>query len=117
MSDDQDRVMKILEKHEHLDFVQRILSPEKYPVISDHPKLEKGYIATHQMAQSENEDGTEFYVYPNIVREGNHLNWLEDEDAYNYAESTGERITFDKREDAEWFSKNYKSVWPEWASY
>ena len=111
-----ERVMSILEKNEHLDFVQRILSPDKYPVITSKQdsRLGDGEQASHQMSWGQNgsdEDATEFYVYPNIVREGGHLNWLEPEAAHEYAINSDERIVFDNKEDAAWFSENYKLVW------
>ena len=101
------RVMKILEANEHLDFVQRILSPEQYPELT----TEDGYRATHQMADSE-ADG-KFYAYPSIVHSKGALSWLEDNDAFQYAMDSGERISFDSAEDANWFAKNYKLIWPE----
>jgi len=110
---DIDRVMKVLEANESLDFVQRIFSPEKYPAISEDERLGKGEFATHQMSYTENDEGTEFYVYPNIVHREGKLDWLEGGDAAKYAANSGEFIKFDKREDAEWFSENYKLIWPE----
>jgi hypothetical protein len=105
---DVGRLFKILEKYENLDFVKRILYPEKYPVItSDMDKrLKKGQIATHQMSWSQNhpdpDKATEFYVYPNIVNNEGNLDWLDGPDADEYSRNTGERIVFDNREDAEW---------------
>ena len=113
-----DRVMKILEDNSHLNFVQRILSPEKYPIITSKQdsRLKKGEEASHQMGWGQNgpdETATEFYVYPNIVQEGEHLNWLEPDEAHSYATSdVGERIVFDNKADAAWFSEAYKLIWP-----
>ena len=111
------RVMEILEKNKNLNFVQRILTPEKYPIITwkQDSRLKEGESASHQMSWGQNgsdDKATEFYVYPNIVQEGGHLNWLEPDAAHKYAVNKGERIVFNKREDAEWFSKNYKLIWP-----
>ena len=116
--EDRKRAMKILEANEGLDFVQRIFSPEKYPNISwkQDKRLPKGFTATHQMTWGQNgPDGeaTEYYVYPNIVHSDGGLDWLDDDKAHEYAVKTGERIVFDNKEDAAWFSEAYRSVWPE----
>ena len=110
---DIDRAYSILEKNQSLDFVQRILQPENYPAITAHKKLKKGEMATHQMSWGQNKGGTEFYVYPNIVHDNGSLYWLDGKKAADYAEKTNQRITFDNKDDAEWFSTNYKLIWPE----
>ena len=113
------RIFRILEKHEDLDFVKRILYPEKYPVITSEmdKRLKRGQVATHQMSWGQNHPdpskATEFYVYPNIVNNEGNLDWLDSGDAERYAHDTGEVIVFDNMEDAEWFSKNYKKIWGE----
>ena len=112
---DIDRMMKILEDNSKLDFVQRILNPEKYPNINskEDKRLKKGQFATHQMSSNENEDGTEFYAYPEIVNDNGKLHWFDDrKDAAGYAEETGQRIKFKSRKDSEWFAENYKMIWP-----
>ncbi len=114
-AEDRERIMKILEENESLDFVQRILSPENYPILTskDDDRLKGGSRATHQMSDSSNADGTEFYVYPEIVNDNGFLHWFKDrDDAFLYAEETGERITFNNKKDAAWFAKNYKKIWP-----
>jgi hypothetical protein len=58
-------------------------------------------------------EATEFYVYPSIVHSEGRLNWLDPDKARDYAVKSGERIVFDNKKDAEWFSTNYKSIWPE----
>ena len=113
-----DRVMKILEANAHLDFVQRILNPEKHPQLTskDDDRLKPGEEASHQMSWGQNgpdETATEFYVYPNIINEGSYLTWLEPDEAHKYAVESDERIVFDNKKDAEWFSKAYKLIWPE----
>ena len=115
---DLDRVLKILEKNEDKNFVQRILSPEKYPFLDEsHPsgKLQKGWRATHDMTWDEVEDkkGKKKYrVYPNIVMKDNALHWFDyDGSAGDYASESKEYIEFDSPEDADWFSQKYKLVW------
>ena len=115
---DIDRVLKILEKNEDKNFVKRILNPEEYPVldsVNSGGRLEKGWIATHQMTWDEVEDkkGKKKYrVYPNIVMRDNALHWFdEDGSAGDYASESKEFIEFDNPEDADWFSQNYKLIW------
>jgi len=116
--EDRARALKILEANSDLDFVQRILSPEKYPNISweNDQRLERGQTATHQMTWAQNApdgEATEFYVYPSIVHEDGALDWMSPEDAHDFAVESGQRIVFDKKEDAEWFAEKYKSIWPD----
>jgi hypothetical protein len=116
--EDRTRAMGILEKYEDLDFVKRIFSPEKYPKITwqNDSRLKRGQFASHQMSWGQNgPDGeaTEYYVYPNIVHQDGALEWLEPDAAHKYAVDSGERIVFDNKDDAMWFSEAYKSIWPE----
>jgi len=104
-SSKDDKIKGILEKHKDLDFVKRILKPGKSPHLTD----ESGAKMTHKMAWSE-QDG-KFIVYPTIVRVGGKLKQLDDKAAIDYANTTGEYIAFGTAEEADWFSKEYKSVW------
>lgn len=120
---DRERAAAIMEKHKDKDFVQRILDPKSSPYISSEQdsRLKKGDVASHQMSWGQNapdDVATEFYVYPEIVRDQGNLHWFKEGEPYgkyknagHYAEVTGERITFDNKEDAEWLSKNYKRLW------
>ena len=94
--------------YEHFDFVQRYLSPSKYPVV----KNEDGSVSTHRMASAE-VDGV-YMVYPTIVNFNGRLIELDDDKALNYAIGTGQFIPFDNRGDAEMFaSGGYKNRWAE----
>ena len=111
------RIMQILDDNKDKDFVKRILAPEDYPNISwkQDERLEKGQTATHQMSWGQNgPDGeaTEFYVYPNITHKDGALDWPDPETAHKNAVDSDERIVFDDKEDAMWFSEAYKRVWP-----
>ena len=118
---DRDRAAKIIDQNKDKEFVQRILTPDAYPNISDDDRLSEGSTATHQMSWGQNApdgEATEFYVYPNIINDKGKLHWFkegesygEHENAAQYAQKTGERITFDSKDEAQWFSENYKKVW------
>jgi len=120
---DYDRVAAIVEQHKDKEFVRRILTPHTSPHITSEQddRLKQGDVASHQMSWGQNAPGdqaTEFYVYPEVVNDKGKLHWFKENEPYGeyenaaqYAEKTGERITFDKKEDAEWFSTNYKRLW------
>jgi hypothetical protein len=100
-------VLDLLEKNRDKQFVRRILEPEAYPKLD----VGDGKVATHQMAWGE-ADG-KFYVYPTVVydEKDKKLRKLEDDKAFRHAMSTGEFITFDRADDAAWFSEKYKRAW------
>jgi hypothetical protein len=103
------KVRSVLENNRDKNFVQRILEPERFPVMN----LPDGRIATHMMAYSEthDENGKKRYrVYPTILFEDGQLTDYGD-DAFERATDSGEYIDFDEAKDADWFSKNYKKVW------
>lgn len=100
-----DKVRAILEKNKDKDFVKRILAPDKYPVITN----KDGSISTHLMSWGQSDNG--YFVYPTIINTKEGLKRLSDDEAWNHAISSKEFIRFDSPEEADWFSKNYKSVW------
>ena len=104
---DRDSIMQILQDNAHLNFVQRIISPDSYPVLNHGD----GTHSTHLMADSE-VDGKGI-AYPTIIHnpETKKLRWLGPDAAYEHAMQTGEYIQFDKPEDAGWFAENYKKAW------
>ena len=95
----------ILEQHKEKDFVQRVLSPEKYPSID----LGGGHRGTHLMMWG-NYEGTPI-VFPSIVNVGGGLQRKTPAAAFVHAIKTGEFIPFQNGEDADWFSRNYKMIW------
>lgn len=100
------KIQAILEKNAHMNFVQRILQPEKYPVLDNGDDTH----STHLMSYSES-DG-KYVVYPSIIQYPNgKLQGLDPDRAYNHAMQTGEHISFDSEKEAEWFSQNYKKFW------
>ena len=102
-----DRINNILTKNKQLNFVDRIINKDKYPVIENSDNT----YSTHKMSYA-NVDG-KFIVYPNIILypETKNLIELKPKEAINYAIESKEFIPFDKEEDAKWFSENYKKVW------
>ncbi len=103
---DKERVGKILDGNRGKDFVERIINPWDSP----HIQNEDGTRSSHRMAWGE-ADG-KYYVYPTILRDGDSLNEYGD-NAWKEAFTRGEYIEFDNKEDAAWFSTEYKQVWPE----
>jgi len=102
---DRVRAQKILDANKGMNFVERVINPNIYPVLNN----EDGSVSTHSMASGEG-DGR-YYAYPTVVQEGDRLKRLEDADAWRHASRTGERIEFSTPEEADWFARNYKSVW------
>ncbi|CAO0822430.1 hypothetical protein DFAR_3060003 [Desulfarculales bacterium] len=98
---------KVLQDNQHLDFVDRIMKPEQYPVIEN----PDGTVSTHKMASGE-VNGKNI-VYPTIVRDkvSGELRELPPQEAMKYAADTGEHISFPTREEAERFgSGGYKEA-------
>jgi len=97
----------VLASNKRLNFVKRVMAPDQYPVIAN----PDGSYSTHRMSWSDTDKGGGI-VYPNIVqRDGGDLVELPPDDAHKYAIENGEYIPFDRPEDADWFSQNYKKVW------
>ena len=104
--DELAKLQAILGKHSHMNFVQRILEPGKYPRIDN----SDGSYSTHLMADAEYEGKP--IVFPTIIQYPNgKLKSLELKQALHHAVNTGEYIQFDDPEEASWFSQNYKKVW------
>ena len=101
---DKKRLLDILFNNQGKNFVQRILRPEDFPVMD----LGGGTSATHMMAWGQH--GNKFVVFPSIQMEGSQLKDF-GKSAFDRAIKAGEFIEFDNPAEADWFSKNYKSVW------
>ena len=93
-------------------FVKRILNRSMYaPLDLGEDDNGKRITATHRMEWGAGGKG-QYYVYPTIAE--NHkgkLTQFSSEEAWQRAKVTGDYIRFDDREDADWFSKNYKQYW------
>jgi hypothetical protein len=107
--------LKILEANKDKNFVKRLLAPSSWPSIqADSPQgrehgLKKGEYASHQMGWGEGPGGKKI-VYPNIVHTPTGgMQWLKPREAQKYAIKNKEFISFDKPQDADWFSQRYKA--------
>jgi hypothetical protein len=100
-----DKINSILAANKHLDFVQRILNPGKGLELGNN---EHG---THMMSYATIPGTNRYMVYPEIVRTEKGLMRLGEKEAYQNALATKQFIPFESSEEADWFSKNYKSVW------
>ena len=90
-------VDSVLNANQALNFVQRYLYPNKYPVI----KNPDGSHSTHLMASADN------LSFPTIIQESNgKLVQLPIDSAYNYAIKNKQFIEFPSENDAAWFSEN-----------
>jgi hypothetical protein len=95
-------ITDVLQKNKDKNFVQRIFNPALTLDLAD------GDSGTHMMAY----DPKSKRAYPTIVQKGDRLVRLGDNEAYDYADSTGEYIQFKSAKDAKKFSENgYKIVW------
>ena len=106
---DYDRLLAILQENKDKNFIQRILSPGQYPSIQN----KDGTTSTHRMSWAEVGKGKDrkYVVYPTIFYENKQLVPLDGDAAIERAMNTGEYVGFDKAEDADFFSKNYKKWW------
>src|SRR5262245_46720800 len=98
-----ERAMRILLANQEKSFVQRVLKPQNYPVLSQ----DNGGYATHKMAWTT--DDNKHYVYPTVML--NDRGQLEDfgpDQGYELARRSGNYIQFDDPQEADWFARNYK---------
>lgn len=104
------KLRQILQDNADKSFVQRIVNymgPQNSPVLD----LGNGELATHRMAW--NEAGGRYFAYPTVLmgQDGK----LKDygDSAWDHVVKTGNYIEFQSPQEADWFSKNYKRIWPE----
>ena len=95
-------INSILLSNKDKNFVDRIINPDKYPVI----KNNDGSYSTHLMAYGE-VDGKNI-AYPTLFYNQKTNSLYKPDDPVAEALKTGNFIPFNKPEDAEWFTKNYK---------
>jgi hypothetical protein len=97
--------MKILQANKDKTFVKRILEREKYPRL----ELGDGNHATHKMAWGEVDK--KYRVFPTVLYDGKSLKEYKPDEAFRHTSATGNYIDFDTPQEADWFSRQYKSVW------
>ena len=100
-------LQSILDANKHMNFVQRILEPQKFPRYNN----ADGSYSTHLMSDAE-VDGKHI-VYPSLIHypHEKQLRLLGPDQALHHAMNTGEYVEFPTAEKASWFSQNYKKVW------
>ena len=101
-----DYIRDLFQKNIDKDFVRRALYPEQSPKLDNGD----GTVSSHSMAWATGEGG-KAYVYPTVVRSGERLIRLGDNEAWQHAASTGEFIEVDSAAKADWLSKRYKRLW------
>jgi hypothetical protein len=107
VSTDEEAVTRILNENSKLNFVQRILTPEKAPAPIEG---EGGVLHTHLMrAEYLGPNGTQPAVFPEVIEQDGKLVHLTLPQAVEHARRTGEYILFDNIKDADTFSQNYKT--------
>ena len=104
-SEEMKKIQDILNQNKDKSFIQRILTPELYPKLD----LGNGQYATHKMAWGES-DG-KYMVFPTIIHQNGKLVDYGMNKAFEFAKQTGQYISFDSSEKADWFSQSYKKIW------
>lgn len=99
-------LMSTLNANNQRPFVRRILFPDTAPVSVDDE--DPSQVMTHKMAWAE-ADG-KYYVYPTVMEDAGELRNYGDA-AFDEALKRRDYITFDNPEDAERFTKGYKTYW------
>ncbi len=91
-------VDSVMNANSDKNFVQRYQNPNQYPVINN----PDGSYSTHLMAYDKNR------VYPTIVQDksGKLINYGNNDNAWNYADTSGEYIDFPNTEQAKWFASS-----------
>jgi hypothetical protein len=102
------KLMGILNQNKNLEYVRRILAPYNSPVkVYD----DDGTIASHMMMYSDHPGGRGYISFPSIVNDEEGFRELSPDEAYRHAVRSRQYIQHPTREEADWFSKNYKKVW------
>jgi hypothetical protein len=100
---------KVLEKNKNLPFVQRILYPQQSPVAIDDEDSEGKRVMTHKMEWGE-ADGN-YYAYPRVMEDESGKLKDYKGSAFKEASRRGDILKMQTPEQADWFTKNYKSYW------
>jgi hypothetical protein len=100
-----ERLMELMQANNSKSFVQRILTPGKYPTLDQGD----GSHATHRMAWTQ--AGDKYYVYPTVLLEKNGKLKDYGDAAWDAVRSTGNYMEFNDPEEASWFAQKYKGAW------
>lgn len=98
------RMMEILNQNAQKTFVQRILQPDRFPVLD----IGDGRIATHRMSWGQM--GDKYVAFPTVMYDGKGLKDYGD-GAWDHAVKSGNFIEFDNPDEASWFTQKYKGAW------
>ena len=100
-------MQRILDANKERPFVDRVLNSQNYPKLD----AGQGKEATHRMAWGET-DG-KYMAYPTILydKETNELTERKGKEAFDAAYQSDNYIEFKTAEEADEFSRQYKSVW------
>ena len=98
-------IRSVVDKNKGKDFVDRIIDPGAYNPITN----EDGSISTHSMTWGE--ANGKFRVFPTVMKYGNGLKRFDSDVAWRLANELGNHIDFDTAEEADRFSKEYKTYW------
>ena len=111
MAQPQQSIKSILERNANVPFVKRILLPFKAPVAPDDEDPKSKRVMTHKMAWTE-ADG-KYYVYPTVMADDKGSLQNYGDKAFDEAFRRRDYIAFATPEEADQFSKNYKTYWDE----
>ena len=103
-------IMNILQNNMEKNFIQRLFLPKLFPRL-DRPDLGPGKYSSHIMSSAQ--VGDKHIAFPQVVYDSKtqKLNWIKDwRKAVDHALRTNEYISFNSKEEADWFGKNYKSA-------
>ena len=98
-------VRSVVDGNKGKDFVDRIIDPSTHKPITN----EDGSLSTHSMAWGE--ANGKFRVFPTVMKYGNGLKRFESDAAWRLATELGNYIEFDTKEEADRFSREYKTYW------
>jgi len=98
-------IRSIVDQNRGKEFVDRIIDPTTYKPLTN----DDGSISTHSMAWGE--ANGKYLVFPTVIKYGNGLKRFEGKDAWRLAVELGNYIEFDTKEEADRFSREYKTYW------
>jgi hypothetical protein len=102
-------IEETLNQNARVPFVKRILFPDRSPVVPDPEDPTGKRVMTHKMSWSE-ADGN-VYAYPSVMVDETGVLRDYGDAAFDEALRRRDFIRFDSPEQADWFTKNYKTYW------
>lgn len=99
----------ILTTNSRVPFIKRILFPDRAPVTLDPEDPQRRRVMTHKM-EYKTADG-KAYVHPRVMLDESGTLRDYGDTAFDEALKRRDFITFDSPDQADWFTRNYKSYW------